>query len=84
MATQELVPAWYKSVSYGVYVLSIQLFGAVGPLLAGSLSEMMGLVPALTILLSIAFLAVVVLFLASRGYVKNFDRARALEAESDY
>ena len=84
VATQELVPAWYKSVSYGVYVLSIQLFGAVGPILAGSLSEMMGLVPALTILLSIAFLAVVVLFLASRGYVKNFDRARALEAESDY
>lgn len=84
VATQELVPAWYKSVSYGVYVLSIQLFGAIGPLLAGSLSEIMGLVPALTILLAITFLAIIVLFLASRGYIRNFDNARALEAKSDY
>ena len=27
VATQELVPSWFKSVSYGVYVLFIQFFG---------------------------------------------------------
>lgn len=84
ITTQELVPAWYKSVSYGVYVLSIQLFGAIGPLLAGTFSEMFGLVTALTILLSFSFLAIVAFLLASRGYIKNFERARKIEAESNY
>ena len=81
VATQELVPSWYKSVSYGVYVLFIQLFGAFGPMITGSLSEAFGLTQALSILQISAAIAVVVFIVTSLWYVKDFNKARMLEEQ---
>lgn len=81
VATQELVPSWYKSVSYGVYVLFIQLFGAFGPMITGNLSEAFGLTQALSILQISAAIAVLVFLVSSFWYVKDFNKARALEEE---
>lgn len=81
VSTQELVPSWFKSVSYGVYVLFIQLLGAAGPLLIGSLSEMFGLTQALLLVQIILGISIVVFLLTSFIYIKNFDRARALEKQ---
>lgn len=79
VATQELVPSWYKSVSYGVYVLFIQLFGAFGPMITGSLSEAFGLTQALSLLQISAAIAVLVFIATSLWYVKDFNKARELE-----
>lgn len=79
VATQELVPSWFKSVSYGVYVLVVQFFGAVGPLLIGTMSEAFGLTMALTLVQLFLALAVVIFLLTSRAYIKDFNRAREIE-----
>lgn len=81
VATQELVPSWYKSVSYGVYVVFIQFFGAFGPMLTGALSETFGLTPALSLIQILTLVAIISFFLTSRSYVKDFEKARALEAK---
>lgn len=78
-ATQELVPSWFKSVSYGVYVLFIQFLGALGPLFAGFLSEKMGLTTALLLIQGFWLLAVFLLWYASRHYLEAFYKARAQE-----
>lgn len=83
VATQELVPAWFKSVSYGVYVLFIQLLGAVGPMITGVLSENFGLTTALVIIQAINLASVITFALTSRVYIKDFDKARQLEAAAD-
>lgn len=82
VSTQELVPSWFKSVSYGVYVLFIQLFGAGGPLLAGFLSSKFGLVSALAMLQVLTFSAAVIFLLTSRVYVKDFEKARKAEFDA--
>lgn len=82
VATQELVPSWFKSVSYGVYVLFIQLLGAVGPLLVGSLSEIFGLKTALAGTQLLSLVAAIILLILSRSYIKDFDRARQMEREA--
>ena len=82
VSTQELVPSWFKSVSYGVFVVFVQIFGAVGPLLIGTLSEMFGLSQALLLIQIVLGLAVVVFMLTSLVYIKNFNKARELEQEA--
>lgn len=82
VATQELVPSWFKSISYGVYVLFIQLLGAVGPLVIGHLSEAFGLLTALTVLPCLLLVAISVFLLTSRNYIQDFDHARTLEHEA--
>lgn len=82
VATQELVPSWFKSISYGVFVLFIQLLGAVGPLLAGFLSTAFGLVSALLMIQILTGLAVILFLLTSRIYIKNFEQARNIEREA--
>ena len=81
-AAHELVPVWYKSVSYGIYVLFIQLLGAVGPTLGGIMSDSMGLRQAL--ITSQIFFAVsaVLLFIAGATYIKYYNRAREEELSS--
>lgn len=79
VATQELVPSWFKSVSYGVYVVFIQLLGAVGPLLVGSLSEVLGLKNALALIQVSFIVAAIILMMVSRIYVSDFNKARAME-----
>lgn len=80
-ATQELVPIWFKSFSYGTYVVFIQFLGALGPLFAGIISDSMGLIPAMLSLQIGWFVAAGVLYLASRYYRQYHDLARALEAD---
>ena len=82
VATQELVPSWFKSVSYGVYVLFIQFFGAVGPMLVGALSNAFGLTNALLTLQLLLVVAVVIFVITSRFYLDDFDKARSLETSA--
>lgn len=78
-ASQELVPAWFKSISYGVYVIFIQFLGAMGPLVAGLLSESFGLVSALLMVQILFFVGAVVLMIAATFYLKDYNKARAAE-----
>lgn len=82
VSTQELVPSWFKSVSYGVYVLFIQFFGAGGPILTGILSSKFGLISALSMLQGLNVAAVVIFLLTSRIYIKDFEKARKAELEA--
>lgn len=79
VSTQDLVPSWYKSVAYGVYVVFVQFFGAVGPLLIGTLSEHFGLIIALIFIQLFNIIPILVFLLTSRTYTKDLDKARAIE-----
>lgn len=79
VATQELVPARYKASSYGVYVIFIQGFGLLGPVLGGVLSQAFGTEKALLFLLSFLVLAALLMFCAGFTYLKDFAQARSLE-----
>lgn len=79
-ASQELVPIWNKSVSYGVYVTVTKVFGVIGPLVAGALSTRFGLVATLSGIQVCSIVVVLFLLVASRTYIKDFENSRALEA----
>lgn len=81
-ATQELVPSRYKASSYGVYVLLLQGIGALGPIIAGFLSEKFELRQALIMMQFGLVITVVLLFIAGFTYMGDFNRARAMEANS--
>lgn len=81
-AAHELVPVWYKSVSYGIYVLFIQLLGAVGPTLGGVMVDMMGVQAALANAQIFFVIAAVLLFFAGTIYIKYYNRAREEERNS--
>lgn len=78
-ATQELVPAWFKSVSYGVYVIFIQFLGAVGPMIVGMISDATNLTTGLIVLQAAQFLAMLSLVGAGACYLKHYNTARAEE-----
>lgn len=78
-AAHELVPVWYKSVSYGIYVLFIQLLGAVGPTLGGVLVDVVGVQAALTYVQAFFAVSAVLLFIAGSIYIKYYNRAREEE-----
>lgn len=81
-ASQELVPSWFKSVAYGVYVLFIQLLGAVGPVCAGILSDSLGLTNALIVIQVLFVVASIVLIIAGLLYMKDFQEARQKEMDA--
>jgi MFS family permease len=81
-AAHELVPVWYKSVSYGIYVLFIQLLGAVGPTLGGIMVDMMGVQNALANAQVFFVISAVLLFFAGGVYIKYYNRAREAELAS--
>ena len=81
-AAHELVPVWYKSVSYGIYVLFIQLLGAVGPTLGGIMVDKMGIQNALANAQIFFVISAVLLFLAGGIYIKYYNRAREEELHS--
>lgn len=81
-ASHELVPAWYKSISYGTYVLFIQLLGAVGPTLGGVLVDKLGLQNALVVVQLFFILSAIILFFAGRIYIKYYNAAREAELAS--
>lgn len=83
VATQELVPARYKASSYGVYVIFIQGFGLVGPILGGLLSQAFGTEKALLGLLVFLVLAAVLMSVASFTYLHDLNRARSMEIENE-
>jgi len=78
-ASQELVPSWNKSVSYGVYVTITKIFGIIGPTLAGVLSGIFGLVPTLAGIQIGTVIMAIFLFIASRTYLRDYNQARELE-----
>ena len=74
-ASQELVPARFRSVSLGVVIFGMQAIGMIGPWLTGALSMRIGLMNAL-IAMQIAFLLSFVGFLvAARKYRQDCDEA---------
>lgn len=81
-ATQELVPSWFKSVSYGVYVLFIQFMGALGPLCIGVISDAFGLVNALLAAQILFFVAAIILVAISGSYLKSYNAARKAEQDA--
>lgn len=81
VSTQELVPTWLKSISYGVYVLFVQFFGAIGPVLIGTLSEKISLINALLLVQALNIVAVLIFLFASRTYLADFNQARKLETD---
>lgn len=78
-ATQELVPAWFKSVSYGVYVIFIQFLGAVGPMIAGTISDATNLTTGLMALQIAQIGALLALVCAGACYLKYYNVARGEE-----
>ncbi len=78
-SAHDLVPVWYKSVSYGIYVLFIQLLGAAGPIIGGVLVDSMGVQAALATSQFFFAGSVVCLVLAGLCYNKYYEKARAEE-----
>lgn len=82
-ANQELVPAQYKAFSYGIYVVFLQALGAIGPTVSGFLVPKMGLTNMLVAAQGLYFISAIFFVLAGFSYIKDFQKARAIEqAES--
>ena len=75
----DLVPVWYKSVSYGVYVLFIQLLGAAGPILGGIMIDAMGIAVAIPLGMTFFAISAVLLIFAGLTYNKCWQAARDAE-----
>ncbi|MDO4281609.1 MAG: MFS transporter [Peptococcaceae bacterium] len=80
-ASHELVPAWYKSVSYGTYVLFIQLMGALGPTIGGIIVDAVGVHSALVYVQGFLIISVLLLAYAGKIYLKFYNAARQAEQE---
>lgn len=78
-ATQELVPIWFKSVSYGTYVLFCQVLGAIGPICTGLLSDAIGISNALSLIQVCCFISAGILFYCGIIFKKDYEKARAAE-----
>lgn len=81
IVSQELVPVWYKSVSYGVYVLFIQFFGAMGPIVGGVLVDIFGVQMALIYAQVVMVVSTGLMLYTGNIYLKYFKKARKAEAE---
>ena len=82
IASQELVPSWFKSVSYGTYVLFIQFLGALGPIVTGFISQAFGLSNAILIVQGLFIISAVILIIASFFYIKYYQKARDEEKDN--
>lgn len=80
-ASHELVPAWYKSVSYGTYVLFVQLFGAIGPTFGGMLIDAFGYKSGLVYIQASMIITVCLLLYVGKIYLKYYNKARKAEEE---
>lgn len=78
-SAHELVPAWYKSVSYGTYVLFIQLLGALGPAVGGMMVDAIGVQYALVYAQIGMLVSAILCFLTARIYLKYYNAARDAE-----
>lgn len=80
-SSHELVPAWYKSVSYGTYVFFIQIFGAIGPTVGGGLIDMIGIQHGLVVVQASMILTGILLLYAGKVYLTYYNAARKAEEE---
>lgn len=78
-ANQELVPERYKAMSYGFYVVFIQLAGAVGPTVGGYFSGIFGLQNMMVGAQCIYFVSTLFWVLAGIFYLKDYKKAREEE-----
>lgn len=75
-ANQELVPERYKAMSYGFYVVFIQIAGAIGPTVGGYFSGIFGLHNMMIGAQGIYFVSTFFWILAGIFYIKDFRKAR--------
>ena len=80
-ASHELVPVWYKSVSYGTYVLCIQLLGALGPVVGGMVVDAVGIQMGLVYVQIGMLVSSLLLIYAGKIYLKYYNAARQAEKE---
>lgn len=74
IATQELVPQQFRAVSYGFYVIFIQGLGALGPILAGMLSQSYNLLTAMIAVQFAGLLATVAYVYAGKDYRAVYEK----------
>ncbi|MEE0511295.1 MAG: MFS transporter [Peptococcaceae bacterium] len=79
ICTQELVEEHFRSTSYGMYVIFIQAFGAVGPTLAGSLSEATNLMTSLILIQIAGVLAGIMFAIAGKMYIPTYKKVKEAE-----
>lgn len=79
-ATQELVPAHFKSSALGFYVVFLQCVGALGPVFMGRISEIIGLQNAMIYAQGFLFLGAIFFILSSFSYKKQVDKVIAENA----
>lgn len=77
VATQELVPARYKSSAYGTYVLLLQGIGFFGSLLVGLLSDTYGLQKAVEYMQLVFCAGAVFMLIGGITYMVDYRRAQA-------
>lgn len=80
-SSHELVPAWYKSVSYGTYVFFIQIFGALGPSFGGWLIDQVGIQHGLVFVQATMLITAALLIYAGKVYLNYYKAARKEEEE---
>lgn len=80
-SSHELVPAWYKSVSYGTYVFFIQIFGAIGPTVGGILIDAVGIQMGLVFVQATMIITGLLLLYAGKIYLDYYNAARKEEEE---
>lgn len=82
IGTQELVPMWFRAVSYGILVFGLQSISMIGPTITGILSQGIGLQNALVIVQGFYIICFFGYIWAGMSYMKNYLRSRDEEAAS--
>lgn len=78
-ANQELVPSQYKAFSYGIYVVFLQLLGAIGPTVGGFMVEKYGLINMMVYVQVLYFISALFFVFAGFSYIRDFNKSRAIE-----
>lgn len=80
--TQELVPSFNRSVSYGMLVIGIYIFGTCGPTIVGFLSKNYNLQLGMMWLNVCSLVAAFIFLIGSRTYARDYNKAREIEKTS--
>ncbi|MCG6536081.1 MAG: MFS transporter, partial [Syntrophales bacterium LBB04] len=79
-SSQELVPAWYRSVSLGCVIFGMQFIGMLGPYLTGVLSKNFGLMNAMIVMQMFFVICCIGFIVLGSTYLKDYKRSREEEA----
>ena len=82
VSSQEVVPFWNKTISFGFLTFVANIFAMLGPTLVGYISELSDLRTALTYVQLVAILSALSYTIAGTTYIRDYRRAR--EAEQQY